>query len=202
MGHQSMMPGGKGRRGPGRGRGSLRFGGSGSTRHQPTLQGRSATGGHALHKAKSGANRRSGCFITTACAEARGLPDDCEQLRVLRLFRDGYVADLPDGAEVLAEYDAKAPRIVAAIRELPPALAEPMWGWIFEQIDAAVALIREWRFDSAYRLYAEACMELEAVLLRDADRDDDPHPVPPTRGLRPATQTDEPPARKETEVEA
>lgn len=201
MGHQSMMPGGKGRRGSGRGGRPLGCGGPGSTRHQPTLQGRSASGGHAPHKTKSGGNRRSDCFITTACAQARGLPDDCEQLRLLRLFRDGYVADLPDGAEILAEYDAKAPRIVAAIRELPPALAEIVWGWIFEQIDAAVALIRGWRFASAYRLYAEACMELDAVLLGNAERDDDPR-VPPTSDLQPATQTAKPSVRKETRVEA
>ena len=207
MVHQSMIPGGRGSRGSGRGRGSIGFRSSGSTRHQPTLQGRSTAGGHALAQVRSGTIKRSDCFITTACAEAQGLPDDCEQLRVLRRFRDGYVQDLPDGAEVLAEYDAKAPEIVAAIRALPPAISEAMWEWIFEQIEAAVGLIRLWRFDSAYRLYAEVCMELEAILLHPADPQAAHEPTDADAGATSrapvdATETTEAPPRKETKVEA
>src|SRR6185295_8850185 len=36
------------------------------------------------------------CFITTACAQAQGLPDDCEELTVLRGLRDDYIRQLPD----------------------------------------------------------------------------------------------------------
>lgn len=213
-GHQSMMPGGKG--GPGRGHGSTGSGNSGAGRHQPLTPGRSrgrGSGGLALSGPKSRSNKRSECFITTACAEARGLPDDCEQLRLLRLFREGYVRDLPDGAEVLAEYDEKAPRIVAAIGALPPSVAEAVWEWVFEQIEVAVTHIRQWRFDSAYRLYAEACMELEALLLRhperDPERDPEPDPgrhtdpAPPVHARQTATQAEasQAPARKE-KVEA
>ena len=36
-------------------------------------------------------NDTSGCFLTSACVEARGLPDDCYELRVLRNFRDSYL---------------------------------------------------------------------------------------------------------------
>ena len=212
MGHQSMMPGRRG--GSGGGRGSIGLGNSGAGRHQPLTQGRprgGGPGGLAASKPKSRPNKRSDCFITAACAEARGLPDDCEQLRILRLFRQGYVRDLPDGAEVLAEYDEKAPRIVAAIGALPPAVAEAVWEWVFEQIEAAVALIRQWRFDSAYRLYAEACMELEALLLRHPERDPerdpgrhtDPDPAPAVHARQTATQAEasQAPARKE-KVEA
>ena len=33
-------------------------------------------------------NDSGGCFLTSACTEARGLPDDCHELTVLRSFRD------------------------------------------------------------------------------------------------------------------
>lgn len=57
----------------------------------------------------------SGCFITTACAEARGFADDCEELKAFRRFRDGYVNSLPEGEQVVGEYYLNAPRVVAAI---------------------------------------------------------------------------------------
>ncbi len=214
MGHQPMTPGRSRGGGSGSRRSSLSraLGPQRKTRvsHQPIGHGQSGgrrSGGVGGYDTKPRSRKKPDCFITTACAEARGLPDDCEQLRVLRAFRDGYVADLPDGAEILAEYDEKAPRIVAAIRDLPPALAEAVWAWIFEQIEAAVGLIGAWRFDSAYRLYAEACMELEELILNNAyPTADDPQYDPqygPAEAHSPGEPwTPETPSRKETKVEA
>ena len=42
-------------------------------------------------------NDSGGCFLTSACTEARGLPDDCHELTVLRSFRDGYLRSQPEG---------------------------------------------------------------------------------------------------------
>jgi hypothetical protein len=38
---------------------------------------------------------KSGCFITTACIEAKGLPDYCLEINVMRQFRDEYIKNLP-----------------------------------------------------------------------------------------------------------
>ena len=38
------------------------------------------------------------CYITTACTEVMGLPDDCEALMTLRGFRDGWLRE-QDGGE-------------------------------------------------------------------------------------------------------
>ncbi len=57
----------------------------------------------------------SGCFISTACAESQGLPDDCEELNCLRHFRDEFVSNLPNGDELIKEYYEVAPKIVSAI---------------------------------------------------------------------------------------
>ncbi|MDR0902706.1 MAG: hypothetical protein LBM92_08060 [Opitutaceae bacterium] len=56
------------------------------------------------------------CFLTTACVEFAGLPDDCRELTTLRQFRDRYVAHLPDGESLISEYYATAPGIVRAIQ--------------------------------------------------------------------------------------
>ncbi|MGM9521741.1 MAG: CFI-box-CTERM domain-containing protein [Oscillospiraceae bacterium] len=60
--------------------------------------------------------KRKLCFITTAVCEADGKPDDCEELALLRAFRDGYLRAQPDGPALIEEYYATAPMIVACIR--------------------------------------------------------------------------------------
>jgi len=56
-----------------------------------------------------------GCFLTTACVEARNLPDDCYELETLRKFRDDYVKHLPGGKGIIEEYYEIAPRIIEEI---------------------------------------------------------------------------------------
>ena len=57
-----------------------------------------------------------GCFITTAICETENLPDNCEELELLRAFRDHYVRRLPDGKAIIDEYYREAPLIVSAIK--------------------------------------------------------------------------------------
>jgi hypothetical protein len=77
---------------------------------------------------------KKGCFLSTACTAARGLPDDCEELTVLRRFREEHLRGAAEGESLLRDYDTLAPRIVAAIDERPDALA------VYERIYAEVAL--------------------------------------------------------------
>ncbi len=60
-------------------------------------------------------NQNDGCFITTAVCENFGKPDDCFELTAFRNFRDGWLTVQPDGKNLIAEYYAVAPRIVANI---------------------------------------------------------------------------------------
>ena len=48
-------------------------------------------------------NDSGGCFLTSACTEARGLPDDCHELTVLRAFRDGYLRSQPEPCVAMIE---------------------------------------------------------------------------------------------------
>lgn len=59
----------------------------------------------------------TGCFITTACCEQLGRPDDCAELRALRRFRDEVMLNCSQGRADVARYYRLAPRIVAAIHE-------------------------------------------------------------------------------------
>lgn len=52
------------------------------------------------------------CFITSACCDVLGLPDDCFELRSLRRFRDEVLAEQPGGSFAIAHYYAIAPGLL------------------------------------------------------------------------------------------
>jgi hypothetical protein len=165
MGHQSMTPNGSRKSKLG---------------HQSLLskRGPKPKGALAGFDSRRAGRRPSTCFISTACAEACGLPDDCRELEVLRVFRCGYVAQLPEGPEVLAEYAKKAPRIVEAIDALEPERAREHYEWIYGRVAQAVLYIEAGLWSEAYELYAETCFVLEERFLgaptpegRDTERE-------------------------------
>ena len=57
----------------------------------------------------------SGCFLTTACCVYKGLPDDCHELQSMRNLRDNYIKTQSYGEDLINNYYAEAPKIVAAI---------------------------------------------------------------------------------------
>lgn len=57
----------------------------------------------------------SRCFITTAVCLSLGKPDNCEELTVMRLFRDEWLRNQPDGESLIADYYNIAPNIVKRI---------------------------------------------------------------------------------------
>lgn len=72
-------------------------------------------------KSSGNDNNSGGCFLTTACTEAKGLPDNCIELETLRHFRDNYMMNTPDGKADIAHYYKMAPSIVNAINNSPDA---------------------------------------------------------------------------------
>lgn len=61
------------------------------------------------------------CYITTAVCETLGRPDDCYELRLLRRYRDEYLAVQPGGEALIQEYYDVAPSIVKHIGRQPDA---------------------------------------------------------------------------------
>src|SRR3989338_8908147 len=101
----------------------------------------------------------SGCFITSACVEAQGLPDDCLELTVLRDFRDNYLRRLPDGEKRVAEYYALAPALVKRINASPERVR--VYGDLFVRlVGRSVALITAGNYEEAFRNYQGIVEEL------------------------------------------
>lgn len=57
----------------------------------------------------------TGCYLTTACVQARGLPDDCYELQTLRRFRDTFLKTTAEGRAEIELYYTLAPRLVNQI---------------------------------------------------------------------------------------
>lgn len=56
-----------------------------------------------------------GCYISSACINSRGLPDDCYELQILRAFRDKRCRFDKDFEKLTKEYYEFAPKVVASI---------------------------------------------------------------------------------------
>ena len=101
-----------------------------------------------------------GCYLTTACVEARGLPDDCEELTILRNFRDHWLKKQPGGAEKIAEYYATAPRIVAEVNKRTD--AREIWNGLYDSLVApCVQMIQRGEMEQARERYKKTALELK-----------------------------------------
>jgi hypothetical protein len=117
---------------------------------------------YAVSKLKS-ASKKKWCYLTSACVDALGLPDDCAELTALRRFRDGYLGDHPRGAALIREYYRDAPAIVAGIGRR--AEAPRVYAAIYRVVCACVSAIEDGQPETALALY-----EKMVIVLRDAYR--------------------------------
>lgn len=109
---------------------------------------------------------KRGCFLTTACCEFYGLPDDCAELTTLRSFRDGYMMRMPNGEAEIAEYYSVAPRICCAIDSQSEECRKYEYEDIYRNtIIPCVKHIREGRNEEAYFLYKDMVQKLKCKYL-------------------------------------
>lgn len=99
----------------------------------------------------SGAYSGGGCFLTTACCEYKGLPDDCHELQTLRKFRDEYLALKGYGKEIIELYYEDAPDIVERINSRTD--KGQIYAKIYGKIEEIAMLIEKKQFDEAVIAY-------------------------------------------------
>lgn len=111
-------------------------------------------------------NGPGGCFLTSACTEARGLPDDCKELTVLRNFRDSYLKGLPEGQAEICQYYHIAPVIVDKIHSLSN--ANEIFDNIYtELVLPCVELIQCGKNEAAHHKYRDYVQLLRRQYLCD-----------------------------------
>ncbi|GAF84202.1 unnamed protein product, partial [marine sediment metagenome] len=111
------------------------------------------------------AKKKKGCFITTACIKAKGLPDNCEELGVLRAFRDTYLMQKPGGRQLVEMYYQYSPRIADVIAEQENAAS--VYDHLYEVIHACVEAIKKGDNKFAYTTYCEMVIKLEEQYISD-----------------------------------
>lgn len=95
-----------------------------------------------------------GCYLTSACVEAKGLTDDCKELTVLRNFRDTYMKNTAEGCTDICEYYHTAPVIVEEIKKLPNSM-EIFENIYNELVVPCVKLIENGELEKAYLHYKD-----------------------------------------------
>jgi hypothetical protein len=105
-------------------------------------------------------NPLPGCFLSSACIAARGLPDDCEELRRLRWFRDAHLKGTSGGIELINEYYRIAPGICRAIAQRSDSKA--IYNHLYDElVQRTLLLIRELKFEVACHHYLRVTCELK-----------------------------------------
>jgi hypothetical protein len=108
----------------------------------------------------------SGCFITDACVQAMGLPDNCRELQTLRWFRDNYLQKSREGRKIIKEYYEFAPEIVEEIKRRPN--NKEIFKEIFKQIRKIVTQIESGNSMLAIKTYRHMIMQLKQKYFHDA----------------------------------
>lgn len=99
------------------------------------------------------------CFLTTACVEHAGLPDDCDELTVMRAFRDSFLCQFEEGRLLIDHYYRIAPRIVERIRRAPD--RNRVLDWILREVRATASAIGRGESEAAIARYAAMVLKLQ-----------------------------------------
>ena len=113
----------------------------------------------------AGERTADACYLTTACVRHRGLPDDCEELTILRTFRDGYLKKSAGGDDLIAEYYREAPALVAAIDQRPD--KDGIYEEIYLKILECIELIRAGKQEEASAFYQMMSRKIKQKVMPD-----------------------------------
>lgn len=108
-----------------------------------------------------GEKKKSGCFLSTAACQFKGLPDDCDELETLRRFRDDHLLKSEHGAAMVAHYYSVAPDIAESL--IDPEELESVW----QVISHCAQNIRLGHFEQATSEYIALVRSLQHKYLED-----------------------------------
>lgn len=101
-----------------------------------------------------------GCYLTSACMYAKGLPDDCYELETLRHYRDTWLKKSEEGQKVIKQYYEVAPKIVSAINETKNSRA--VYDMLYEKmVKPCVDFIEQKKYQETLELYRNMTFRLE-----------------------------------------
>lgn len=113
--------------------------------------------------------RTGGCYISTATCRSLDLSDTCQELELLRWFRDEVLMRDTVGRSEINAYYSTAPAIVAAIDARGD--ADKVYRQIFDRyLLPAICAVRQGEFTRAHKIYRELVFALGARYLTKTGR--------------------------------
>ena len=108
----------------------------------------------------NGGFKKGLCYITTAVCEILNKGDDCQELTILRDYRDQYLANTVGGEQVIDTYYNIAPTIVNRINKTEQSheIYQQIWNFY---IQPCITLIKEGKNEDCKVLYSEMVSSLE-----------------------------------------
>lgn len=104
--------------------------------------------------------KRKLCYVTTAVCRNLNKGDDCEELRLIKEFRDGYLSKIEGGSELIEEYYDIAPTLVKRIAKDAEAQAKYAWLWN-TYLAPCVSYIRNGQMEPCKDTYCHMMEELK-----------------------------------------
>lgn len=100
------------------------------------------------------------CFITTAVCLTLGKADDCEELTVMRNFRDEWLRNQLEGEKLIEEYYDVAPEIVKKIDKQPE--RKLIYATIYDKyIKPCVDHAKAQNFEASRNIYVDMVNDLK-----------------------------------------
>lgn len=103
--------------------------------------------------------KRKLCYVTTAVCLNLNKGEDCEELRLIKEFRDGYLSSTKEGQALIEEYYDIAPTLVKRIEKDAEAHEKYMWLWN-TYLAPCVAYIKSGQPESCKETYCNMMEEL------------------------------------------
>jgi hypothetical protein len=108
---------------------------------------------------------KSSCYLSTAAVQARRKSIDCEELKLLRKFRDEFVRGRDGGEEAIAKYYRVSPILIEAINDRQDSIK--IWKHVYETIvEQSLALIQTGLHEEAFDNYMSKTLDLVKKYLR------------------------------------
>lgn len=105
--------------------------------------------------------KRKLCYVTTAVCQNLNKGENCEELRLIKEFRDGYLASTKEGQALIDEYYDIAPTLVKRIARDDRAQEKYVWLWN-RYLAPCVAYIKGGEPEKCKDTYCDMMEELQA----------------------------------------
>jgi hypothetical protein len=117
-----------------------------------------------MDKVRNSDTSTEDCYLTTSCTKGKGLKDDCDELTILRKFRDDFIINESGNKELVQSYYTMAPDIVNHIEN--QSNSEEILDFIYnELVIKSIHLIQNGKKELAMYYYKSFAEELQKRIL-------------------------------------